>query len=161
MKLFKWEKDKTLNSIVSHKFKEAKKKKRERESSSWGKTEMEVLRERRTSFSLEIRAIRQSAVFGTRRKAALRGGGYAWTPDLRSFDKLLEVVVSPYLGFTLYLSIFQCFGWYEALNGRLIGPKTWDRIDTIFFWSHGAAVTVLGAVWLVNHEICEINHALM
>ena len=55
-----------------------------------------------------------------------------WTPDLRSFDKLLEVWVSPYLGFTLYLSVFQCFGWYEALNDRLIGPKTWDRIDTIF-----------------------------
>ena len=44
------------------------------------------------------------------------------------FDKLREVGVSPYLGFTLYLSVFQCFGWFEALNGRLIGPKTWDRI---------------------------------
>ena len=51
-----------------------------------------------------------------------------WTPDLRIFDKLREVGVSPYLGFTLYLSVFQCFGWFEALNGRLIGPKTWDRI---------------------------------
>ena len=71
---------------------------------------MEVLRERRTSFSLKYRAIRPSAVFGTRRKAALHGAGYAWTPDLRSFDKLREVGVSPYLGFTLYLSVFQCFG---------------------------------------------------
>ena len=71
---------------------------------------MEVLRERMTSFSLEIRAIRPSAVFGTRTKAALRGAGYAWTLDLRSFDKLHEVGVSPYLGFTLYLSVFQCFG---------------------------------------------------
>ena len=56
-----------------------------------------------------------------------------WTPDLRSFDKLLEVGVSPYLGFTLYLSVFQCFDWIEALNGRLIGLKTWDRIVVIFF----------------------------
>ena len=71
---------------------------------------MEVLRERRTSFSLEIQAIRPSVVFGTRRKVALRGAGYAWTPDLRSFDKLREVGVSPYLGFTLYLSVFQCLG---------------------------------------------------
>ena len=71
---------------------------------------MEEFRERGTSFSLEIRAIGPSAVFGTRRKAALRGAGYAWTPDLRSFDKLREVGVSPYLGFTLYLSVFQCFG---------------------------------------------------
>ena len=89
---------------------------------------MEVLRERMTSFSLEYRAIRPSTVFETRRKAALRRAGYAWTPDLRSFDKLCEVEISPYLGFTLYLSVFQCFGWFEALNGRLVGPKTWDRI---------------------------------
>ena len=68
--------------------------------------------------------IRPLAVFGTKKKAALRGAGYTWTLDLRSFDKLLEVGVSPYLGFTLYLSVFQCFGLYEALNGRLIGPKT-------------------------------------
>ena len=66
--------------------------------------------ERESSFSLEIRAIRPSAIFGTRRKTALRGAGYAWTPDFRSFDKLREVGVSPYLGFTLYLSVFQCFG---------------------------------------------------
>ena len=56
----------------------------------------------------------------------------------REFPQLREVGVSLSLGFTLYLSVFQCFGWYEALNGRLISPKTWDRIDTIF-WSHGAA----------------------
>ena len=130
-------------------------------TSSCINVKMEEFRERRTSFSLEIRAIRPSAVFGTRRKAALCRTGYVWTQDLRSFDKLREVGVSPYLGFTLYLSVFQCFDWYEALNGRLIGPKTWDRIDTIFFWSHGAVVTVLGAIWLVNHEICEINHALI
>ena len=65
---------------------------------------------KREHFSLEILAIRPSAVFGTRRKAALRGAGYAWTSDLRSFDKLREVGVSHYLGFTLYLSVFQCFG---------------------------------------------------
>ena len=59
-------------------------------------------------------------------QSALRRAGYTWTPDLRSFDKLREVGVSPYLGFTLYLSVFQCFGWYEALNDRLISPKTWD-----------------------------------
>ena len=42
-------------------------------------------------------------------------------------------MVSPYLGFIPSLSVFQCFGWYEALNGRLIGPKTWDQIVEIFF----------------------------
>ena len=108
-------------------------------TSSCINVKMEEFRERMIFFSLKIRAIRLSVVFGIRRKAVLRRAGYAWTPDLRSFDKLREVEVSPYLGFTLYLSVFQCFGCFEALNGRLIGPKTWDRIDTIFFWSHGAA----------------------
>ena len=37
-------------------------------------------------------------------------GGFAWVPDLGSFLKLREVGISPYLGFTLYLSVFQCFG---------------------------------------------------
>ena len=87
---------------------------------------------RESSFSLEIRAIRPSAVFETRREPALRGEGFVWVPDVRSLDKLLEVGGSPYLGFTLYLSVLQCFGWLEALNGRLIGPKAWDRIDLIY-----------------------------
>ena len=67
-------------------------------------------RERECNFSLDLREIRSSAVFGTRRKAALLREGFAWVPDLRSFDKLRKVRVSPYLGFTLYLSVFQCFG---------------------------------------------------
>ena len=49
----------------------------------------------------------------------------------REFPQL-EVGVSPYLGFTLYLSVFRCFGWFEAVRGRLIGLKTWDRIVGIF-----------------------------
>ena len=87
--------------------------------------EMEVFfREMMSSFSLEIRTIRPSAVFGTRRRTALRREGFAWVPDLGSFLKLLEVGVSPYLGFTLYLSVFQCFGLFEGVRGRLISPKT-------------------------------------
>ena len=81
-------------------------------------------RERTSDFSLKYRAIQLSEVFGPRRKAALRGEAYAWAPILGVFDKLREVGVSPYLGFTLYLSFLQCFNWFEALNGRLIGPKT-------------------------------------
>ena len=91
-----------------------------------------IFNERESSFSLEILAIRQSAVFGTRRRAALRGEGFTWVPDLRSLDKLLEVRVSPYLGFTLYLSVFMMLELFEALYGRLIGPKTWDRIVVNF-----------------------------
>ena len=55
-------------------------------------------------FSLEIRAIRLSAAFGTRRRTVLCGEGFAWVPDLGSFLKLREVRVSPYLGFILRLS---------------------------------------------------------
>ena len=45
-------------------------------------------RERERSFSLDYRTIRPSAVFGTRREAALRGKGFPWVPDLGSFPKL-------------------------------------------------------------------------
>ena len=60
--------------------------------------------ERRSDFSLEILTIRPSAVFGTRRRIALHGEGFAWVPDLGSFLKLREVGFSPYLGFILRLS---------------------------------------------------------
>ena len=96
---------------------------------------------RRFDFSLKIRAIRPSAVFGTRRRTALRKEGFAWVPDLGSFLKLLEVGVSPYLGFILRLSTMLMFRLVEALNGRLIGPKPWDQIDIIFGTPNGAAVS--------------------
>ena len=60
--------------------------------------------ERESSFSLEIRAIRLSVVFGTRRRTALCGEGFTWVLDLGSFLKLREVGVSPYLGFIPSLS---------------------------------------------------------
>ena len=84
--------------------------------------------ERESHFSLKYRAIRPSKVFGARRKVVLCGEAYAWAPVLGSFVKLREVGVSPYLGFILYLSVFMMFELIEAVRGRLIGPKTWDRI---------------------------------
>ena len=80
-------------------------------------------RERTSDFSLEIRAIRPSTIFGTRRRTALRGEGFAWVPDLGSFLKLREVGVSPYLGFIPSLSTLLMFELIEAVRGRLIGPK--------------------------------------
>ena len=88
---------------------------------------MEVFREKVSDFFLDLRQIRPSAVFGTRRRTALRREGFAWVLDLGSFLKLREVGVSPYLGFTLYLNVLQCFGLLEALNGRMIGSKAWNR----------------------------------
>ena len=90
---------------------------------------------RESNFSLKIQAIRPSAVFETRRKAALRGEGFAWVPDLGSFLKLREVGVSPYLRFIPVLSTLQMFKSKEAVRGRLIDPKTWDRIVGNFFWN--------------------------
>ena len=87
---------------------------------------------KRSEFSLKYWAIRPSTVFGTRRKAALRGEGFAWVPDLRSLDKLLEVRVSPYLGFIPSLSTLQMFESIEAVRGRLISPKPWNRINMKF-----------------------------
>ena len=45
-------------------------------------------REKVSDFSLDLRQIRSSAVFGTRRRTALCGEGFAWVPDLGSFLKL-------------------------------------------------------------------------
>ena len=77
-----------------------------------------------STFSLESWEIRPSAVIRVRRKATLRGETYEWAPDLRSFDKLREVGVSPYLGFILCLSTLLMFELNEAVRGRLIGPKS-------------------------------------
>ena len=66
-------------------------------------------RERVSSFSLSFCAIRPSAVFGTRRRTALREEGFAWVPDLGSFLKLREVGVFPYLGFILSFKYFANF----------------------------------------------------
>ena len=49
-----------------------------------------------------------------------------------SFFKLLEVGFSPYLSFIPILSVLSMFKSNEAVRGRLIGPKSWDRIDTNF-----------------------------
>ena len=93
-------------------------------------------RERVSSFSLSFCEIRPSAAFGTRRKVALRVKGFAWVPGLGSFFKILEVGVSPYLGFILCLRTMLRLELIEAVRGRLIRPKTWDRI----FWIYGTQI---------------------
>ena len=96
---------------------------------------------RRSGFSLEIRAIRPSAVFGTRREAALRREGFAWVPDSGSFLKLLEVGVSPYLRFIPVLSTLQMFESKEAVRGRLTDPKHGTELLEFFLESIEPSIT--------------------
>ena len=122
-----------MNSIDLLKFKKGKKRElKGRRSSSYCRNENGGFREKVSDFSLDLRQIRPSAVFGTRRRTALRREGFAWVPDLGSFLKLREVGFSPYLGFIPSLSTLRMFESSEAVRGHLIGPKPWDRIDMNF-----------------------------
>ena len=67
-----------------------------------------------------------------------------------SFFKLLEVGFSPYLSFYSYLSALRMFELNEAVRGRLIGPKTWDRIDMIFGTKMEQSVTAPQLIWVQN-----------
>ena len=67
-----------------------------------------------------------------------------------SFFKLLEVGFSPYLSFYSHLSALRMFELNEAVRGRLIGPKTWDRIDIIFGTKMEQSVTAPWLIWVQN-----------
>ena len=84
-----------------------------------------------SNFSLRSRAIGPSDFFGARRKAILRGEDNAWTPVSGSFEKLREVGVLSYLFYTLF-KCFVMFELIEAVRGRLIGSKSWNRSVEIF-----------------------------
>ena len=105
----------------------------------------------REHFSLEYREIRSSAGFGTRRRNALRGEGFAWVLDLGSFFKLLEIGFSPYFSFYFHLSVLRMFELNEAVRGRLIDPKTWDRIDIIFGTKMEQSVIAPRLIWVQNY----------
>ena len=114
---------------------------------------------RRLDLSLESWEIRPSKVVGARRKVALRGETYAWTSDLRSFKKLREVGVSPYLGFTLCLSTLLMFELNEAVKGRLIGSKSWNR-GVGFLKPMWTVRDCPRAVWGAMVQICAMNDTL-
>ena len=119
--------------------------------SRWEENENGGFRERVSDFSLEIRAIRPLAVFETRRRTALRGEGFAWVLDLWSFLKLKDVGFSPYLSFIPILRVLSMFESNEAVRGRLIGPKPWDRICINFETKFGAAVYGYG---MSGYRLC-------
>ena len=57
--------------------------------------------------------------------------GYTWAPILGVFDKLREVGVLSYLFYTLF-KCFVMFELIEAVRGRLIGSKSWNRSVEVF-----------------------------
>ena len=109
--------------------KEAKRGWRQGEQ-QWPK--MEEFRERRTSFSLEIRVIQPSADFGVRRENDLRGTGYAWTPVLVSFFKLLEVGFLPTWVLFPFLVFFECLSRLRPLGAVGSVPKHGTELIQFF-----------------------------
>ena len=71
-------------------------------------------------------------------------------PGIGSFFKLLEVGFSPYMIFYFYLNVLLMFRLNEAVRGRLIGPKTWDRIDRISGRKMEQPVTASWLIWVQN-----------
>ena len=53
-------------------------------------------------------------------------------PGFVEFPQTPRGRISPYLSFIPILSVLRMFRLFEAVRGRLIGPKTWDYIDKIF-----------------------------
>ena len=53
------------------------------------------------------------------------------------------------------------FRLFEAVRGRLIGPKTWDRIDKIFWEKNGAARGCSTADFGVKSCICVLMCVLI
>ena len=70
--------------------------------------------------------------------------------EIGSFFKLLDVGFSPYLSFIPILNVLLMFRLNEAVRGRLIGPKTWDRIDIIFGTKMEQPVTAPRLIWVQN-----------
>ena len=59
-------------------------------------------------------------------------------PRFVEFPQTPRGRISAYLGFIPILSVLSMFRLFEAVRGRLIGPKTWDRIHK-FLGENGAA----------------------
>ena len=70
-----------------------------------------------------------------------------------SFSEFLQTprgTISHYLGFNPILSVLSMFRLFEAVRGRLIGPKTWDRIDKIFGRKMKQPVAAPRLIWVHN-----------
>ena len=64
------------------------------------------------------------------------------------------------LGFIPIFSVFRMFESIEAIRGCWIGPKTWDRINTIFLKPNGAARSCSRGVGM-KMVFSGLNHVLV
>ena len=71
-------------------------------------------------------------------------------PRFVEFPQTPRGRISPYLGFIPILSVLLMFRLFEAVRGRLIGPKTWDRIDKIFGRKMEQPVAAPQLIWVHN-----------
>ena len=70
--------------------------------------------------------------------------------DFSEFLQTPRGRISPYLGFIPILSVLLMFRLFEAVRGRLIGPKTWDQIDKIFGRKMEQPVAAPRLIWVHN-----------
>ena len=71
-------------------------------------------------------------------------------PGFVEFPQTPRCRISPYLGFIPILSVLLMFRLFEAVRGRLIGPKTWDRIDKICGRKMEQPVATPRLIWVHN-----------
>ena len=71
-------------------------------------------------------------------------------PGFVEFPQTPRGRISPYLGFIPILSVLLMFRLFKAVRGRLIGPKTWDRIDKIFRRKMEQPVAAPRLIWVHN-----------
>ena len=58
------------------------------------------------------------------------------------------------MSFIPALSTLQMFESNEAVRGRLIGPKPWDRIDINFWKPKCLARNCEGCLGVLIHQVC-------
>ena len=73
-------------------------------------------------------------------------------PGFVEFPQTPRGRISPYLGFIHILSVLLMFRLFEVVRGRLIGLKTWDRIDKIFGRKMEQPVAAPRLIWVHNDE---------
>ena len=101
-------------------------------------------------FSLRSREIGPLDFDGARREKVSTRSRLRVDSGFVEFPQTPRGRISPYLDFIHVLSVLSMFRLFEAVRGRLIGPKTWDRIDKIFGRKMEQPVAAPRLIWVHN-----------